>query len=138
MTLYDPKLAEVASRDSRFAYESYEFVLDALAFTQKKLGREPREVPPDRKAEAVHHVSGRELLLGIRDFALREFGLMARTVFHMWGIESTDDFGDIVFNLVEANLMSTSSQDRRGDFHAVYDLDRALVQDLRVSFGEAD
>jgi len=73
---------------------------------------------------------------GVRDLALREFGLMARTVFRLWGINRTDDFGEIVFNLVEANLMSKTAEDDRKDFHEVYDLDQALVQDYRIELKE--
>ena len=53
---------------------------------------------------------GPELLGGVRDLALQEFGLMARTVFRMWGVNSTADFGEIVFNLIDAGLMSKTSQ----------------------------
>src|ERR1043165_7011836 len=103
MTMHHPKLDEVVRRDPRYAYEAYEFVFAALAHTQKLLGRVPTL---ERGAEQTYHVTGPELLNGIRDLALREFGLMARTVFHLWGIDRTADFGEIVFNLVEANLMS--------------------------------
>src|SRR5947208_10992952 len=128
-------LEEVVRRDPRYAYEAYEFVFAALNHTQKMLGRE--QAPP-AEVERHHHVSGPELLEGIRDLALREFGLMARTVFHMWGIERTDDFGEIVFNLVESNLMSKTEEDCRGDFQGIYDLDQALVQDYRIQLGEAE
>ncbi len=63
---------------------------------------------------------------------------MARTVFHMWGIQRTDDFGDIVFNLVEAGLMNKTDEDTRKDFHEVYDLDQALVQGYRIELEEAE
>jgi uncharacterized repeat protein (TIGR04138 family) len=131
MTMHHPKLAELVRRDPRYAYEAYEFVFAALAHTQKLLGR---SVPEDPQAEPGpnHHVTGRELLQGVRDLALREFGLMARTVFHLWGIDKTDDFGEIIFNLVEANLMSKTPTDNRADFQNVYDLDQALVQDYRI------
>ena len=136
--MHHPKLDEVVRRDPRYAYEAYEFVFAALAYTQKALGRAPHEEPAEG-AEAAHHVTGRELLFGIRDFALREFGLMARTVFRLWGINRTDDFGEIVFNLVEANLMSKTAEDDRKDFHDVYDLDQALVRDYRIELkGEAE
>jgi uncharacterized repeat protein (TIGR04138 family) len=74
------------------------------------------------------------LLDGIRDLALREYGLLARTVFRLWGINSTADVGEIVFNLVEANLMSKTAQDARDDFRDVYDLDQVLVRDYRIDF----
>ena len=88
------------------------------------------------RAKPKHHVSGPQLLEGIRQFALQEFGLMARVVFHQWGIRRTDDFGEIVFNLIEAELMSKTPGDRREDFHGVFDLDAALVQGFRIVLEE--
>lgn len=137
MSMYYPQLAEIVKRDPRYAYEAYQFVQEALEFTQRRLGRQRR---PD-KADEVHpenHVRGWELLDGIRELALREFGLMARTVFRMWGIQRTDDFGEIVFNLVESNLMSKTDEDERKDFQNVYDLDEALVRDYRIRLDEAE
>jgi uncharacterized repeat protein (TIGR04138 family) len=128
--MHHPKLDELVHRDPRYAYEAYEFVFAALTHTQKMLGRNPAASDPVKEEE--YHVSGQQLLLGVRDLALREFGLMARTVFRLWGINQTDDFGEIVFNLVEANLMSKTSQDDRRDFHAVYDLDEALERNYRI------
>jgi uncharacterized repeat protein (TIGR04138 family) len=137
MTLFHPGLAEVVRKDPRYAYEAYEFVFHALSHTQKLLDREP---PPDAersRGDARYHVSGPELLNGVRDLALREFGLMARTVFQMWGIRRTGDFGEIVFNLIEAGLMSKTERDSRADFQDVYDLDQALVQGYRIQLDEA-
>jgi uncharacterized repeat protein (TIGR04138 family) len=135
--MFHAGLAEVVRRDPRFAYEAYEFLYEALNHTQKMLGRLPTGEVAEG-AERQHHVSGQELLAGIRDLALREFGLMARTVFQMWGIQRTDDFGDIVFNLVEAGLMNKTDEDSRQDFHNVYDLDQALVQGYRIELEEAE
>jgi uncharacterized repeat protein (TIGR04138 family) len=134
-----PCLEEIVRRDPRYAYEAYEFLFAALAHTQKLLGHEPA---PDEEedTEEVHHVSGPELLAGARDLALREFGLMARTVFRLWGINRTADFGEIVFNLINANLMSKTDQDDRGDFEDVFDLDEALLQGyhIPVPVGESE
>jgi len=131
--MHHPKLDEVVRRDSRYAYEAYEFVFAALAHTQRMLGRLP---PEESAGEQDYHVSGPQLLDGIRELALREYGLMARTVFHMWGIDRTADFGDIVFNLIEAGLMSKTTQDDRRDFADVFDLDQALVHQFRIELHE--
>ena len=133
MTVHHPKIDELIRRDPRYPYEAYEFLFSALAHTQHLLERTP---PSDRQSDQEYHVSGRELLEGVRDLALREFGLMARTVFRMWGINRTDDFGELVFNLVETGLMSKTTEDQRQDFHDVYDLDKALVQDYRIEVGD--
>ena len=135
-------LEEVVQRDPRYAYEAYEFVFAALSHSQKLLGRQPRdeaeEDEEEGEGEVCHHVSGPELLHGVRDLALREFGLMARTVFRMWGINNTSDFGEIVFNLIGANLMSKTDEDNRADFADVYDLDEALVNGYRIEVSEGD
>src|SRR5262245_54887435 len=139
MTVFHPGLAEVVRNDPRYAYEAYEFVFFALHHTQKMLGREPDEGEPPARGAArdaapagePHHVNGPELLRRIRDLALREFGRMARTVFRMWGIDRTDDFGEIIFNLIDAGMMSKTAEDKREDFCGVYDLDRALLEGFR-------
>jgi uncharacterized repeat protein (TIGR04138 family) len=137
MSIYQTRLAEVVRRDPRFAYEAYEFLFAALAYTQRTLGRTPRE---DEAADPgpEYHVSGQELMNGARELALREFGLMARVVFKLWGINRTEDFGEIVFNLVRENLMSKTDNDTLADFRDVYDLDEALVQGFRIELDEAE
>jgi uncharacterized repeat protein (TIGR04138 family) len=135
--MHHPGLAEVVRRDPRYAYEAYEFVFEALAHTQKLLNRMPPEGPGGETA-GQHHVSGRELLDGVKDLARREFGLMARTVFKLWGVNRTDDFGEIIFNLIDANLLSKTDSDSKADFHGVYDLDRALTEDYAISVEQLD
>jgi uncharacterized repeat protein (TIGR04138 family) len=130
-----PKLDEVVRRDPRYAYEAYDFVYDALTYTQRRLGLEPSARPePTREGDC--HVTGPQLLEGVRDLALREFGLMARTVLRSWGINSTTDIGEIVFNLVAADLMKKTEQDNLDDFRDVYDLDQVLVHDYRIDVKE--
>jgi uncharacterized repeat protein (TIGR04138 family) len=128
MTIHYPVLDEVVRRDPRYTYEAYEFLFQALKHTQQILGR---EAAAEAAADEEHHVTGPELLRGVRDLALREFGLMARTVFRMWGITATADVGELVFNLIEAGLMSRTEDDDRRDFVDVYDLDEAL-SDYRI------
>jgi uncharacterized repeat protein (TIGR04138 family) len=125
--MHYPNLEDLVRRDPRYAYEAYDFTFKALKHTQTLLGR-----GSDSAAGEEKHVSGPQLLEGIRDLALREFGLMARTVFRQWGINRTADFGEIVFNLIEANLMSKTDEDNRLDFHDIYDLDKALTEAYRI------
>src|SRR6516225_8531684 len=131
MPQHQPKLFDIVRHDPRYAYEAYEFVFAALEHTLDALGRRDRDDDSEELKPGTH-VSGTELLGGIRDLALREFGLMARTVFHRWGIDRTDDFGEIVFNLIEAKLMSKTDEDSRRDFQGVYDLDEALINGYRI------
>jgi uncharacterized repeat protein (TIGR04138 family) len=138
MSTNQARLTEVVRRDPRYSYEAYEFVFSALSYTQKSLGRAPVSPEEEGAAGPEHHVSGRELVEGIRALALRQFGLMARIVFRSWGIRRTDDFGEIVFNLVEEKLMSKAEQDCRADFHDLFDLDKALVEDFRIELDEVE
>jgi uncharacterized repeat protein (TIGR04138 family) len=83
------------------------------------------------------HISGPELLEGIRVCALEEFGLMARTVFHCWSIHTTEDFGRVVFDLIERGEMSKTEGDQLSDFHDVYDFEEALDNQYRIDVSRA-
>jgi uncharacterized repeat protein (TIGR04138 family) len=119
------KLEEITEKDTRYKPDAYEFVMQALWFTQKRLNRKG-------------HVSGRELLGGIREFGLDQYGPLARTVFDYWGIKKTEDFGEIVFNMVENGLLGKTDRDSREDFKNVYDFNEAFdsrkIKDLEGLF----
>lgn len=121
-------LIEVAMSDRRFAPEAYEFLCHALNHTQKQ--RE-RAATPD--VGVIHHVSGQELLEGIRQFALEQFGQMAYVVFRQWGILKTGDFGAMVFRLIDAKLWYRSPTDRIEDFEDVYDFEQVFVRDFHIA-----
>jgi uncharacterized repeat protein (TIGR04138 family) len=108
-------LAQVIAQDPRYKPEAYVFVHDALGHTWARLDQR-------------RHITGRELLDGIRDLALKRYGPMARAVLNSWGVKTTDDFGAIVFNLVDAGLLSKTDEDHIEDFHHVYDFDDAFVR----------
>ena len=113
---------EVCNRDPRYKPDSYEFVMQALQFTQKH----------HKKAG---HVSGKELLEGIREYALKTYGPMTRTVLEYWGIRKTGDFGNIVFNMIAAKLFSKTEDDSIDDFKDVYEFDAAfkhVIPDLTI------
>lgn len=111
---------EICARDPRFGEEAYFFTRDALDFTVKSL-QKPRRGPG-------RHVSGAELLQGIREFTLQQFGPMALTVLKSWGITSTVDFGEIVFNLVESGKLGRTDEDRKEDFAGGYDFQEAFAK----------
>ncbi|MCE9532162.1 MAG: hypothetical protein K8T89_13735 [Planctomycetes bacterium] len=134
MILDHPGVSEIVRHDPRYASEAYEFLFEALAHTQQMLDRVPVKVEPDPGPQ--YHVSGPELLRGACDLALQEFGLLAKTVFHQWGIHRTDDIGEIVFNLIEAELLSKTDSDDRNDFHDVFDLDRTLSDGYTIPLEE--
>ena len=123
-------IADVVRRDPRYAIEAYEFLLQSLSHTQKLLGRVPFHEP--REPGEEHHVCGRELLQGTCDLARKEFGFLAKTVFRQWGIQRTDDIGEIIFNLIEAHVLTKTENDNRNDFHNVFEIDRILTEGFSI------
>ena len=115
---FDEAVEQILAKDSRFARDAYTFVREALDFTQKLAGKETRGT--------IRHVSGQELLAGIRQFALQQFGPMTVTVLAEWGIRNCKDFGEIVFNMVETRLLAKTDRDNRDDFQNGYDFTDAF------------
>jgi uncharacterized repeat protein (TIGR04138 family) len=114
---FDEGIDLILTKDSRYRRDAYSFVRDALDYTQKGTPRERRE---------GLHVTGQELLAGIRDYTLAQFGPMAITVLEEWGITRCEDFGEIVFNIVEAGLFSKTDTDSRDDFQNCYTFEDAF------------
>ena len=115
---FDEAVEMILARDPRYAREAYAFTREALDFTQKLIGKETRG--------RIRHVSGQELLDGVRQFALQQFGPMTATVFEEWGVRNCRDFGEIVFNMVEIGLLAKTDQDSRKDFQNGYDFTDAF------------
>lgn len=110
----DEQLLALRRADRRYARLAYEFVLEALDYTIERYGR-------SQATGQSRHVNGRELLEGIREYASEQFGPLAKLVLNHWGIERTEDFGEIVFNLVEIGLLNRRADDTRMDFADGYD-----------------
>lgn len=104
---------------SRYHRDAFQFVFAALRHAQRTFDR----LPPEETEEEDAHISGPELLDGVRELAISEFGLLANTVFGHWGIRSTGDFGRIVFELIERGEMRKTDRDHLRDFVEVYDFD---------------
>ncbi|MEZ5940494.1 MAG: hypothetical protein R3C18_03815 [Planctomycetaceae bacterium] len=117
----------------KFHPDAYRFVFEALHFTQQKLNRPAAEHPDDEEA----HITGQELLHGIKRLGLKRFGRLAKTVFEHWGVKSTGDFGRIVFELIERGEMRKTDRDQLSDFMSVYDFQEALVDDYTIKTKEA-
>ena len=113
-------LDSIVASDSRYHRDAYIFLRDALDFTTKQQKK--------AKGTNVRHVSGPELLGGVREYALKEFGPMVPTVFDSWGIHSTEDVGNMVFNLIGAGIFGKTDQDSIEDFKDVYDFKDAFVK----------
>ena len=162
MPLIDPShpLADLLRRDRRYPLDAYVFILEALSFAQEALGmgQEPpaEELEPipggepapagrsrsmtgrARRRRAERHLTGQELCEAARRYALQQYGYLARTVLATWGLKSTDDFGELVFNMIEIGQMRKTRHDKREDFHNVYDFREAFSSDLAFVAPEAE
>ena len=115
---FEQTLEKMLQSDPRYHRQAYLFIREALDYTQKMVEKKSKD--------EVRHVSGQELLVGVRKFALEQFGPMAQMVFNAWGVQTCEDFGEIVFNMVESNLLAKTTEDTREDFKSGYDFFEAF------------
>ena len=122
-------IALITKDDPRFKREAYDFVLRALDHTIRSLNRSGR-------GALEKHITGQELLEGMRELALREFGLLARAVLESWGVTRTEDVGEIVFNLVDHQLLNRQDSDTREDFRDGYSFEKVFEQDFDIAVSD--
>lgn len=128
-------IAELLRHDKRYHFDAYVFVFEALRFAQEKMGLgtardvEPEEDPED---EPERHVTGPQLCEAMRRYAHEQYGYLAKQVLNHWGITSTGDFGEIVFNLIEIGQMKKTTEDRREDFDDVFNFDDAFQHSFQI------
>jgi uncharacterized repeat protein (TIGR04138 family) len=115
---FEEALEAIVAKDPRYQRDAYLFLREALDYTQKLVGKED--------GGKVRHVTGQELLEGIRQFGLEQFGPMTLTVFEEWGVRTCRDFGEIVFNMVEIGLLAKTEKDSRADFQSGYEFEDAF------------
>lgn len=128
----------IVKQDPRYGRDAYLFLREALDYTLKMLKREGEENSGrgDKSAELKRppsHVSGQELLEGIRNFALQEYGPLAKTVLEHWGVTRCEDFGEIVFNMVDHGILGKTDQDSKADFASLYSFEDAFLKPYRVA-----
>jgi uncharacterized repeat protein (TIGR04138 family) len=122
-------LESIVANDPRYQRDGYIFLRDALDFTTKQQKK--------TKGVSVRHVSGPELLDGVRQYAIKEFGPMVMTVFDNWGIRSCEDVGRMVFNLIGAGVFGKTEQDSIEDFKNVYNFEEAFVRPFAPTKAES-
>jgi uncharacterized repeat protein (TIGR04138 family) len=110
---FEEVLEKILAKDSRYHREAYLFVREGLDHAQKLISKTNKN--------EIRHVSGQELLAGIREYALGQYGPMTTMVLNEWGIRQCEDFGEIVFSMVEHGLLSKTDTDTREDFKGGYD-----------------
>lgn len=122
---FEQKLLTLRRRERRFALEAYLFMFEALEHTIQRLGKQAVQ-GPDR------HISGQELLAGVRELGKQQFGPLSRYVLNRWGIQSTEDIGEVVFLLVAEGLLKKRECDTKDDFARGFDFREAFERDYRI------
>jgi uncharacterized repeat protein (TIGR04138 family) len=129
-------LSPVIARAKTFRPGAFKFVREGLAHTTTMIHGEATPTTESVENEGLlsteiepknRHISGQQLCLGLKDYALRQYGLLAKTVLGHWGLRKTEDFGVIVFALIEAGALRKSDEDSLDDFRDVYMFDEAFA-----------
>jgi uncharacterized repeat protein (TIGR04138 family) len=120
---------KILDRAGPYPIEAFNFVREGLSYTAKRVHGDPESLP-----ELDRHVSGQQLCLGLRDYAIERYGLLAPVVLEHCNIRRTDDFGRIVFAMIDAGLMSKTSSDSMEDFRAVFDFPEAFAEEELLSY----
>jgi uncharacterized repeat protein (TIGR04138 family) len=110
-------IRSLARADGRYHEEAYHFVRKGLDFTVQAI---------IQAGGSARHVRGQELAGGLRDFALSQYGPLALRVLKHWGLHTTDDFGEIVFRMIDAHILGKTDEDERADFQDVFDFEHAF------------
>ncbi len=130
---------ELLQSDPRYKFEAYQFVREALAYAHEHLqvtessqrvrqqpGSSSDEPSPPAPASAGQHITGQQLCEACRQYGLQQYGYLTGMVLGSWGVHSTSDFGEIVYNLIRIEQMRKSESDRREDFDDVYSFETAF------------
>jgi len=142
--MLDPSDSFVAllQEDRRYKPEAYIFIFEALSYAQNVLGMgagktnelsSPAQPAIESDETAERHVSGQELCEAIRLYALHQYGYMAKIVLNNWGLRTTSDFGEVVFNLIRIGKMKKTPSDTLVDFNDIYNFDTAFREDFRIT-----
>ena len=126
-------LKEMLAAAGPFPIEAFHFVREGLSFTAEKVHNDMEVLEENER-----HITGQQLCLGLREFAIDRYGLLAPTVFAHWHVTRTVDFGRIVFAMIDQGLMSSTDTDTLEDFRAVYDFEEAFSREellVRIANG---
>ncbi|GIW90537.1 MAG: hypothetical protein KatS3mg109_0969 [Pirellulaceae bacterium] len=125
-------LAALLHENRRFPLDAYLFVAESLRYAQEVLGMGRVSPFQPGMGEPERHVTGQELCEAVRLYAMEQFGLLARLVLAHWGIRSTSDIGDVVYDLIAIGEMKKSDTDRREDFDDVFDFEEAFDRQYEI------
>lgn len=127
---YEQRVRYAVERVGMFPVEAFEFVQEGLTWTIERVhGVAAEDVP---RTDGSRHITGQQLCEGLRDLAFERWGYLARTVLRAWGILRTEDFGRIVYALIDAGILARSEEDSQNDFADVFDFASAFERDYKI------
>lgn len=132
------RLMQLLRDDPRYTLDAYNFVGEALAYAQQELrmgceGQSRQKDKSEGEESSERHLTGQQLCEAIRQYAVEQYGYMAKVVLNSWGVYTTGDFGEIVYNWIRLGEMKKSEHDRREDFDDVYDFNEAFQQHFEIT-----
>ena len=129
-------MRDLLANDKRYKIEAYQFIRESLQYAHENLVEPSSEVEGEK--QAPRHITGQQLCEACRLYANEQFGYLAKMVLGSWGVHSTSDFGELVYNLIRIEQMRKSDSDRREDFDDVYDFDEAFEPSFEFAPKDAD
>ena len=103
---FEREIGELAKASGRYRPEAYGFVVEALQFAVERVGKR-------------RHLSAAELTAGLLKYAEQQYGALAETVLADWGVRGAPDVGNLVYQMIDASLLSASAEDRKEDFDRI-------------------
>ncbi len=125
-------MVELLQNDQRYHLDAYQFIRESLAYAQRVL-KLPAQLPETEEHVNDHHLTGQQLCEAIREYAMEQYGFLAKTVLNSWGIHTTGDFGEIVYNLIRIKEMRKSKADKREDFDNQFEFETAFDPRFELS-----
>ena len=142
LTMKSPLQAmrDLLNEDKRYKLEAYQFIRESLQYAHEHLMENAGETQELGEAESAgpRHVTGQQLCEACRLYAIEQYGYLAKIVLASWGIQSTSDFGELVYNLIRIEQMRKSDSDRREDFDDVYSFDDAFEPKFEFAANDDD
>jgi uncharacterized repeat protein (TIGR04138 family) len=119
-------MRDLMAEDQRYKIEAYQFIRESLQYAHEHLAEDATQEASSDEKPTPRHVTGQQLCEACRLYATAQYGYLAKMVLANWGIHSTSDFGELVYNLIRIEQMRKSDTDRREDFDDIYTFDDAF------------
>jgi len=126
-------MRDLLEEDPRYKLEAYQFIREALQYAHEHVLGSPEATTTPSGEMTPRHITGQQLCEACRLYAIEQYGYLSKMVLAKWGVHSTSDFGEIVYNLIRIEQMRKSDSDQREDFDDLYTFDEAFEPDFELA-----